>query len=512
VKYLGKVVDKYVPVLFQKLDTYESEDTRFLKTKIWLCHTGENHNGSFFDRKVLEDAIPSLANTPILAYIEDNSDGDKDFSDHRMVLVREEGQIKIKYIGQAIGVIPEVNNAQFETRLCDDGEEREFLTCEGLVWQKWDDPIDIFNRDIIKSQSMELHEDYEGEFKDDNLFHFSKVSFFGACALGKDVLPAMHNATIEAQFSANFVFNEIQHKMEQFKSLSNCNKGGHNVEEKLELLKKFSLTEESIKEHNINLEEFSLEELEEKLKEIAVPENLETDFALTAEQFRSELESEIRKEKIQDDWAWEYSRYSYVDYGENEVYAFDRSDDYKLFGFAYEVNGDKVTINFDSRKRKKFEIVDFEEGVGTEFTAYPKDAIEYEVKVAEKKTEDKFSAENKTLQDKYTKLEKEVETLNNFKSSKEKEERQTCEFELFERFSSELSEEDIKEIKEKSSEFTLEQLEEKLFTLLGKKKATFSKQPKKEKQSIKIELENNDNDNLDAKPYDHLFSKYATNK
>src|SRR5690606_33862510 len=141
------------PVIFQRLKDFEeeSEDTRFLKVKIWLMHTGENLNGSYFSKDVVEDAIPSLANTPILAYIEDNSDGEKDFSDHRMVLIKEDGKFKMKYIGQAIGLIPEDNNAKFEMRLCDDGEEREFLTVEGLVWSKWDDPIDIFDKNSIKN-------------------------------------------------------------------------------------------------------------------------------------------------------------------------------------------------------------------------------------------------------------------------------------------------------------------------------------------------------------------------
>jgi hypothetical protein len=214
---LEKKVEKFIPLIFQKVQDYEANDTRFTKVKIWLMHLHENLNGSYFSKEVVTEAIPTLANTPILAFIEENSDGEIDFSDHRMVLVKKDGEFSIKYLGQAIGVIPSDNNAHFETRLCDDGIEREFLVCEGLIWNKWDDPIDIFNRDVVKWQSMELHEDYEGYWGDDGLFHFTKFKFFGACALGKDVLPAMHNATIEAQFSYKDIFKDIQEKMEQFK-------------------------------------------------------------------------------------------------------------------------------------------------------------------------------------------------------------------------------------------------------------------------------------------------------
>ena len=507
---MEKVVDKFVPVLFQKLDTFESEDSRFLKTKIWLCHTGENLNGSYFSKKVLEDAIPTLANTPILAYIEDNSDGEKDFSDHRMVLVKEDGDFKIKYIGQAIGIIPQDNNATFEKRLCDDGVEREFLTCEGLVWTKWDDPIDIFNRDQIKSQSMELHDDFTGEWGDDGLYHFTKISFFGACALGTDVQPAMRNATIEAQFSKENMFTYIQDKFEEFKQVFNKKEGGSRVDKKLLLLEKYSLTVEDLAKKEINIDEYSVEELEVKLKEFSDNGNPDGDnspnekFTLTGEQFRTELKNEIRKEKIQDDWGWEYSRYSYVDYKDNEVYAFDRKDNYKLFGFSFETNGDSIIVDFETKKRKKFEIVDFEEGVSSEIQVFPKEALEYETKVAEKKAEENFSAEKKDLEEKFTSLESETAQLREFKANKLAEERTLAENEIYERFTSELTEEEIADVKETASQFTLEQLEEKLFTLVGKKKATFSKNIKREKQSIKINLDNTENE---LSPYGNLFDK-----
>jgi hypothetical protein len=506
VKWLDKKIDKFVPVLFQKLNTYENEaeDTRFLKVKIWLMHTNENLNGSYFDKSVVEEAIPTLANTPILAYIEDNSDGEVDFSDHRMVLVKEDGKFKIKYIGQAIGVIPENNNAKFEMRVGDDGVEREYLTVDGLVWSKWDDPIDIFNRDIMKSQSMELHDDYEGEWGEDSLFHFTKFSFFGACALGKDVLPAMVNSTIEAQFSYNDMFNEIQEKMEQFKHIYNLsNKGGNKtVNKKLELLAKYSLTEEDLKTKEIKLEDYSVEELETKLQEITTTS---AEFSLTGEQFIDELRSELRAEKITDDWGWEYSKYSYVDYKDNEVYAYDRSDNYRLFGFSFEINGDKVVIDFESKKRKKFEVVDFDEGSTIEFTAIPQEILEYEIKVAEKKIEEKFMKENDELKQRFSTLEEEIKDLRDFKELKTTEERVQKETDLFNSFSAELTEDEMQPVKETASEFSLEQLEEKLFTLVGKKKATFSKQPKKEKQTIKINVEHNEEE---PKAYGGIFEKY----
>lgn len=270
-------VNKNIPVVFERL---ENIDDRFMKVKIWLMHTNENYNGSWFGKEAVAKAIPTLANTPILGFLE-NQDDDTDFSDHRMVVTKKDGDYVTKYLGSAYGVIPEDNNAKFEMRVGDDGVEREYLTCEGLLWQKWDEPIDIMNRDGAKAQSMELHKDYQGEFGEDGLFHFTDFKFFGACILGSDVMPAMNSASVEV-FSLGSFESEVQTHMEEFKlafakyqqSLDDTNKnnqeGDGNMGEKLlELLAKYSLTEDQVK-NLIKIEEYSTEEeLEAKLSSIA---------------------------------------------------------------------------------------------------------------------------------------------------------------------------------------------------------------------------------------------------
>lgn len=191
-------------IMFQKENEYNIQDTRFTKVKIWLMHLGINHNGSSFSRKAVEDAIPTLANTPILGYVEETEEN-KDFSDHRMKIeYTDDNEKKYIYQGQAYGVIPETNNAHFQKRLCDDGIEREFLVVDGLLWNKISDSIDILNRDLWKSQSMELADnegDYEGEYDENFIYHFKKFKFYGACFLGNKYEPAMENATIELAFA-----------------------------------------------------------------------------------------------------------------------------------------------------------------------------------------------------------------------------------------------------------------------------------------------------------------------
>lgn len=201
-----------IPVIFEKLDSVDITDTRFIRVKIKLMHLGLNLNNSIFTKDVVDAAIPTLYNTPILGYVEKDKNGDKDFSDHRKVLTIDKKKISITYKGSSYGVIPESCNPRYEKEMCEDGVEREYLVVDGLVWTKIEDS-DIFLRDEIKKQSMELDEDsIEGGFDKEKHFVFSKIVFYGACTLGENTTPAMIGSSIDT----NFTLNEIKAKLEQF--------------------------------------------------------------------------------------------------------------------------------------------------------------------------------------------------------------------------------------------------------------------------------------------------------
>ncbi|WP_339194028.1 hypothetical protein MKY95_19565 [Paenibacillus sp. FSL P4-0176] len=341
---MSNKVSRNIPILFQSVNTYESKesDIRFQKVKIWLCHTGKNHNGSYFSKEVIEKAIPSLSNTPVLAYVENNrSTGQVDFSDHREILVRKDGDIATKYLGKAIGIIPESNNAAFEDRLCDDGVTRTFLTVEALLWTKFDDSVDIMNRDIVKGQSMELSDEFEGEWGDDNCFHFTKFQFYGACGLGENIQPAMQNSTIELQFtSTDFseFSDEVNTMMEKFKQ-------------------NFATNE--IKE----TEQRENEELKTK-KEIA------TSFNLTVGQLSEELSRKLSEVKYETMNWWdeeiEVVRYYLRDFDDQNVYAVDRMNDYQDVRIPYSKNGDNASFNFESATKIKYVPTDWDNGSADE--------------------------------------------------------------------------------------------------------------------------------------------------
>lgn len=522
-----------IPVIFQRLGVFKADDTRFEKVKIWLMHLNENLNGSFFSKQVVNEAIPSLANTPILGFIELNNDEELDFSDHRTIVVKTDDGYELKYLCSVYGVIPETNNAKFEKRVCDDGIEREFLTCEGLIWTKWDDPLDILNRDKVKGQSMEIHKDYKGVYnKEDGLFHFTEFKFFGACILGDDVKPAMRNATVEKFSLDTNVYEEIQKQMELFKtSFENHNKtifskGGNELNEIQELLAKYSVTEEQLQEKGINIEEFSLEDLEVKIKEIfetdqdtedvtdedvdnADGEGTEENFALMAGQLADELYLLLNEhEVIENEWGWKYGRYSYIDHNDTTVFTWDTQDHYKIIGFPYSLDGDKVTIDFENGKRYKVEYTPFEEGSAepTAVFAVPKNILEFKLKVKEKEVEDKFKAEIGELKSKLASAETELATLQEFKEKIAQEQRLANEEQLFGVFDEKLKgNEEYLALKENKDKFSVEELEKECYAILGKQMTSFSF---KENQIPKVSIPLETPVNKEEKSWSHLVYQY----
>ena len=319
------------PVTFEKIKDFETADDRFTKVKVWLMHLGKNLNNSSFEKSVVDKAIPTLQYIPIMGFVELNEDDEKDFSDHRYIITKDDKGVRRKYMGTPYGVIKssDDNNAHYEERLCEDGETRTFLVTEGVIWNVLEDGAEIFHRDLVKGQSMELYEkSIDGYEDDDGVFHFTEFSFRAACVLGEDVTPAMTGSTIEVQFAlSDFVKNiqnELNDKYTTFTRLTDV------VNEKT----------------NGGVE---------------IMEN--TDFTQTLLSQFEDISAQVRQhETFTDRWGYECSRYYAVDVQENEVIVVDAKNNYNYFGLSFTMNGDKAEINFESARRKKLRYEDYEEG------------------------------------------------------------------------------------------------------------------------------------------------------
>jgi len=334
------------PVTFEKVKDFEAADDRFTKVKVWLMHLGKNLNNSAFEKSVVDKAIPTLQYIPIMGFVELNDDNEKDFSDHRYIITKDEKGVRRKYMGTPYGVIKssDDNNAHYEERLCEDGETRTFLVTEGVIWNVLEDGAEIFHRDLIKGQSMELYEkSIDGYEDDDGVFHFTEFSFRAACVLGDDVTPAMTGSTVEVQFAlSDFVKNiqsELNDKYSMFTNLVNNTTLVDSTSD-------VAFTEVTKEKTNGGVE---------------IMEN--TDFTQTLLGLFSDISALISQHEITvDRWGYECPRYYTVDIQENEVIVVDTKDNYNYYGISFSVEADKPVVDFESAKRKKLRYEDYVEG------------------------------------------------------------------------------------------------------------------------------------------------------
>ena len=499
-----------IPITFAILDEVQGKDTRFLKIVIDVLHTGKNFNGSIFDEDVVNDAIPSIKNTPILGYILVDDDGDTDdFAAHEYKIVKQSEGYKYMYDGSAYGVIPESCNPRWINKVCDDGKLRKFLQVDALLWTKFERAVEIFQRDIVKGQSMELSNDFEGIENPDGSFTFTKFKFDGCCILSTSdpkIQPAMINSTAIACFSADTIASEIKEKLDEYASIIN----GRNEngllkskeeggifdlnKEQLDILSKYSIKPEAL-DFSVD-DTMGLEEFEEKVAAFAsanesnddgnsvLCEDATTDFALNGA-FETELKEALYEEMMEDeDWG-KYPKYSFYDFDPelSEVYAYDYAD-WKIYGFTYSVNGDKVTVDFASKKRKKLVIADFDEGdkdlsIESLFTAIKNKAVE-NANATFMTEKEQFASQINELNGKYAKLEGDYNTLVSENNAKIAAEETAAKDSIFEMFEKELGNDaEFTALKENANEFSATEIENKCFMLVGKKKANFSRKAEK---------------------------------
>jgi hypothetical protein len=485
---MNHTISTSFPIQFEKINN--ATDSRFTPVRIWLCHTQKNLNGSYFDKKVLENMIPSLANVPIVGYITADSVNNLDFNGHEQRLVVERDNIKIEYLGRAYGLIPSENNATFEKKKCDDGVEREFLVCDGILWNKFPECIDIFERDDQKSQSMELQSDsIVGHFGKDNVFYFDSCAVEAACILGSGILPAMSGSLVE-KYSYSSIKEQLRELIAEYNQFQS--QGGDQVPPE---------------------DNQVLEPVVEPTEPIVEPTPAQ--FSLTNEQLRDEIRTALRQEKWKDEWGYECSKYCYLDSDSEKVYAYDWVDNGRLVAFAYAMNGDSIAIDFNTRQRMKVQYVPMEEGEQSNFELLPVEVAEYQAQLKVNAAEAKFTEEKDTLNAQineaktaYSTLEQETITLREYAQQKQTEELNQQKEQLFTKLSSQaqFTEDEIAEIKAKSDTMSVEELENSFVILAGKKalagKFTVVKEPK----ALRIPV--NDNQQVEDKPYGGKFEKY----
>lgn len=492
-------------------------NSSFASGTLKVMYLGENRNNVYFSKEAVEQALPSLYNVPIVCHWD--ADTNK-IGAHDMAVVSDEnGGLRLKNLTEPCGVVPEHAQFSFQTEEDADGNEHEYLIIDGvLLWKRQDVYHYIVNTlDGRVKHSMEISVNDRSKTSD-GLYEIKDFEFLALCLLGEDSEPCFQGSELELFSTQNFK-QKMQEMMLEMKNelpkvtpsieddikrnYSINEKGGTQIldEKKMDLLVKYGIND--VDKLDFSIEEMSLEELEQRLVELANGNKAE--FLLHSE-FYNELRRAVESVEFMFNWG-KGSRYWIADCDEDkhQVYCFDGADRYLLYGFDYVMDNDSVTIKWDTKKRKKFEIVDFNEGEQVS----DESPMSHMFSVMEEKLKGniELEAKCKTASEKITSMETELNGLRKFKIDTENVAAKTEREDVIAQFSDLSGIEEFESLCRDCMTYDVETLEEKCFAIRGKNGTTPNFSLKKNPTRLKVDKE----ENLEE-PYGGLFVKYAKPK
>jgi hypothetical protein len=532
-------------------------DSQFLKVKMKVFAFGENRNNSDISEEAFELAKQTIFNIPVVAKYTDDMDkdgADGDLEGHNPYLTTDKsGNLTIKNDTYPIGVISSDANVSYEE--VNEGTEdspdmKTYVVVDNVyLWKRYEATQKIqewMSQGIEPKVSMEIGEVKGSYSKESGCYKINSFIFEAVAALGSNVTPCFPMAQLEQYSTSTFeesffeMLKELQFSINNGQHLASnvapdSQEGGNKVPDNIaSLLEKYSLTEEQLVEKEIVYSEFSIEELEEKIKEsFEQTQPIEphpadpvaaNSFSLTSEQ----LEGELRKwlaciETITEVYCGEVytsPRYYYVDDKRDEKVVIARDDkDWSLVGFTYSENGDAIEIDVESKQRYKVDYQpmqlaegDMQYSVNVIADTISSAKSEFMVTAKEKEVSTKFETEKEELQGQLTKLQESYSELEGkatlFEAQlneKLQSERQSAENDVFEQFSLELTDDEMKPVRDISSTLSIDDITEKLFALAGKKKVKFNFSKQDRPLGYQIPA---DNSKSSGKAYDELFEKY----
>lgn len=487
-------------------------NSSFDKGILKVCYVGHNRNNTFFAKEDIERCIKTLFNCPVVCHYNRETDS---IGGHDVELIRDsDGNLRLVNLTTPVGVIPESANwywQEFE----EDGVTHEYLCVDVLLWKR-QEAYKKIKENGVTSHSMEIT--VENGKMIDGVYHIIDFEFTAFALIG--VEPCFEGSSLEI-FSKQDFKQQLTDMMQELKDcydlvktsyeddnkhLNNSMEGGKRaLEEKLNLATKYDIDIENL---DFSIEDFSLEELEIKFKAMKEDntsgDNSEDKFALTSN-IVDELIRELESIKTQREWG-EYPRYWYVDcdLDASEVYCWD-TEDWLLYGFLYSMNGDTIVIDFESKKRKKYVIADFDENEQT--SPFEQIFSDLEQKLRDKA---EFEVKYQSAEDTIKSMEEELNELRQFKIETDTAVKKNKINELFSQFEDLTGNEMFEALRENCDDYELEALEEKCFAIRGRKgvPSKFSCEPKTHKIKVeKTEIINSANDE-----YGGIFEKFGFKK
>lgn len=518
---------------FDKITEINSSfDTAILR----IAYHGLNRNNSFISKESFERNIKSMYNCPVVTNYDRNAtdeNGNKgDFGSHDAHLEMEkdeDGNIKsVEIVNDTypIGVVYESADYWWD-EIEDESGIHEYLCTNVILWKR-QDAYNKLKEDKIFNHSMEI-EVTNGCFSEIGYYEIIDFQFVAFCILSNSIEPCFEGSNIQLfnknDFKVQFtemmkelkdtahIFFKNQPSSLEVENIKTLEEGGKIlVDEKLEILKKYNLTVEQL---SFNIDEISLEDLESKINE---------QFSLSNSQLMTEIDKVLQTmtEMKKNYWGELVEKRSFylIDLkDENAIVVTNNWDTY--YGVPYSLNGDIVTLDFEAkveyipdwRPKQAGDISVFtniNEVITSEFEQIKEITDSQVAKINEKfntlqaeKDEvqekldtvtleyEKVKPELEEYKNKYSILETENASLQEFKSNietaqKEAFEQQQTQLkkELVENFSKVLTAKEVKAIQDK--ELSAEDMEKEFKLLYAEKElqVKFSKKQKKTETEI----------------------------
>ena len=251
-----------------------SSDSGQLHVSLKACHTELNRNKSFISKEVMEKALPTIYNRPILGNVIQLDDGSYDFHSHDMI-INDDGSTT--YIEKPIGHIPESGNAHLEY---DKDMDKTYVVVDGIIYEDYgNEAADIIRNKESNKVSVELviydlSFNAEEKHLEINDFRFNGITALGSEKNGKQIAEGMAGSKMtikDFSYEHNSLVRDLNTKIDQLTHAFNEHiKEGDNMKMTKfeELLNQYGVTAEDV--------DFEYENLSDEELEVAFKEKFET--------------------------------------------------------------------------------------------------------------------------------------------------------------------------------------------------------------------------------------------
>ena len=512
----------YLPFETNHASVYNRRDlnSSFAEGTLKVMYTGQNRNRSAIDREVVEAALPSLYNIPIVAHYDAALN---QIGGHDIELCKDaDGKPFLHTLTVPCGLIPEHAVFSFENAEDENGVSHEYLVVDGaLLWKR--EPVYRHIEEDLDGKvdhSMEIGIT-DGVFdKESGVYRIKKFEFQALCLLERDE-PCFEGSMLELYSLGEFKarMEEMMRDLKQSFSMvpsereddqNHSKEGGEDLEETKVVGQEVQETEavKTVAETQVEDEcaictecviaqpeeavfavevtedvaedetvEAAEEPAEEAAHEDAVPE--QADYALNSD-LMNEFCEIFSQEQVEMPWGME-PRYWVIDYDadERKVYVSDWAD-WKLYSFEYVMNGDRVLVDFASKTRVRYTFVPYDNG----------------------SAEDPAASAFSHAAEMFTKV---IGELSAFKAETERKADEASRAQIFASFADLDGVEAFEELRQNNHELCIEALEEKCYAIRGRvgTVAKFSVEQKQPKLPVEIRPAL-----VEDEPYGGMFQRY----